>query len=110
MLGRAPALALSDTQRGFDLLPESVIAQRVIIGKTFPDVMNVDLRDLNSKEFPIGALPIVLVCPQADIQIVVPQQRIGFYWVRPRHAGDMKTSGYCSGNCSMPAATGFNSM
>jgi hypothetical protein len=80
MLGRAPALALSDTlaQRGFDLLPESVIAQRVIIGKTFPDVMNVDLRDLNSKEFPIGALPIVLVRPQPDIQIVVPQQRIGF--------------------------------
>jgi hypothetical protein len=53
MLGRAPALALSDTltQRGFDLLPESVIAKWVIIGKTFPDVMNVDLRDLSSKEF-----------------------------------------------------------
>ena len=58
MLGRAPALALSDTlaQRGFGLLPESVIAQRVIVGKTFADVMNVELRDLSSKEFPIGAL------------------------------------------------------
>ena len=80
MLGRAPALALSDTSahRGLDLLPESVIAQRVIIGKTFADVMNVDLRDLSSKEFPIGALPIVLARPQPDIQIVVTQERIGF--------------------------------
>ena len=105
MLGRAPALALSDTlaQRGFDLLPESVIAQRVIIGKTFADAMNVDLRDLNSKEFPIGALPIVLVRPQPDIQIVVPQQRIGF-------APGVPAKRYCSGHCTMPAATGFNSM
>ncbi len=80
MLGRAPALALSDTsaQRGFDLRPESVIAQRVIIGETFANVMTVDLRDLNSKEFPIGALPIVLIRAQPDIQIVVPQQRIRF--------------------------------
>ncbi len=80
MLERAPALALSDTsaQRGFDLLPESVIVQRVIVGKAFPDVMNVNLRDLNSKEFPIGALPIVLARPQPDIQIVVIHERIGF--------------------------------
>lgn len=35
MLGRASALALSDTlaQHGIDLLPESVIAQRMIVGK-----------------------------------------------------------------------------
>ena len=48
MLGWTPTLALSDTpaQRGFDLLPESVIAQGVIVGKTFPNVMNIDLRDL----------------------------------------------------------------
>jgi hypothetical protein len=41
MLGRAPALAPPDTlaQRGFDLLPESIIAQGVIVGQTFPDVM-----------------------------------------------------------------------
>lgn len=44
MLGRAPALALSDTQRGFDLLPESVIAQRVIIGKTFDEPWKVEDR------------------------------------------------------------------
>lgn len=57
---RAPALALSDTlaQHGFYLLPESIIAQRVIVGETFADVMNVDLRDLRSKDVPIGALPI----------------------------------------------------
>jgi hypothetical protein len=35
MLGRTPALATSDTlaQRGFDLLPESVIAQGVIVAR-----------------------------------------------------------------------------
>jgi hypothetical protein len=78
----------------------------VIIGKTFPDVMNVDLRDLSSKEFPIGALPLVLVRPQPEIQLVVPQQRIGFAPGMPAK----EDHGYCSGDCTMPAATAFNSM
>ena len=108
MLGRAPALALSDTltQRGFDLLPESVIAQRVIIGKTFPDVMNVDLRDLNSKEFPIGALPIVLVRPKRTYKSWSLNSGLG----SPQACRRYEDQRYCSGDCSMPAATGFNSM
>ncbi len=40
--------------------------------------MNVGLRDLSSKEFPIGTLPIVLARPHPDIQIVVTKPRIGF--------------------------------
>jgi len=84
MLGRAPALAPPDTlaQRGFDLLPESIIAQGVIVGQTFPDVMNVDLRDLSSKEVPIGALPIVRTRPQSEIQIVVIHQRTAYRCAR----------------------------
>jgi len=100
MLGRAPALALSDTsaQRGFDLLPESVIAQRVIIDKTFPDVMNVDLRDRSSKEFPIGALPIVLARPN----LTYNRSHSAADWARPRHASDRTTSGSAQATASCP--------
>ena len=92
MLGRAPALALSDTlaQRGFDLLPGSIIAQRVIVGKTFVDVMNVDRRDLRSNDFPIGALPLVLARPPTGH---TNRGHSAADWVRPRHASDRKASG-----------------
>ncbi len=47
MFGRASGQLLWDTfaQEGFDLLPESVIAQRVTVGMTWADATNTDRRD-----------------------------------------------------------------
>lgn len=59
MLGRAPALPLSDTlaQHGFDLLPESVIAQRIVVDQACAYGVNVSLRELRSKQLAVGVMP-----------------------------------------------------